>query len=75
MYVIPIIALVILVAIGTAWSPIFAAIIAVPLFVCFLAFVGFSRRSDEIEGPGADVPNTSEDKASERAGVWGEKEA
>jgi hypothetical protein len=75
MYAVPVIVLVILIAIGAAWSPIFAAIIAVPLFVAFLAFVGFSRRADETEDPQEGIPNVTEDKAPERAGMWGEKEA
>lgn len=46
MYVIPIAALALVSVIGAVWSPIFALVIAVvPLFLVFLAYVGFSRRA------------------------------
>ena len=32
--------------IATAWSPVFALIVAVPLFVLFLAYVGSRPRAD-----------------------------
>jgi hypothetical protein len=38
--------------IGAFWSPIFAVIIAVPLFALFLAYVGISRRADQKHIPG-----------------------
>ena len=75
MYLIPIIALLILIAIGTAWSPIFAVIIAVPAFIVFLAYVGFSRRADETVESTHPAAADSTALADERAGVWGEKEA
>jgi hypothetical protein len=46
-YVIPILVLALVIVIGAVWSPIFALIIAVPLFVIFLAYAGFSRRADQ----------------------------
>jgi len=54
MYVIPILVLAFVIAIGAVWSPIFALVIAVPLFVLFLAYVGFSgermrRRAGQVE--------------------------
>ncbi|HWO15576.1 MAG TPA: hypothetical protein VNM89_02560 [Solirubrobacterales bacterium] len=60
MYVIPILAFALVIAIGTAWSPIFALIIAVPLFVLFLAYVGFSRRADEKVGRPSGEPASGE---------------
>jgi len=74
-YVILIIALVIVIAISSAWSPIFALIIAVPLFLLFLAYVGFSRRADEkIEAPRRGAPASGEgDSAPAHGGVWGER--
>lgn len=73
MYVIPIIALVIVIAIGTAWAPIFAFIIAVPLFLLFLAYVGFSRRADQKAPAPGGAPTADEGGAT--GGIWGEKKA
>ncbi|MDX6581408.1 MAG: hypothetical protein QOI10_592 [Solirubrobacterales bacterium] len=47
MYLIPLIAIVILALIAVAWSPIFALVIFVILFIFFLAYVGLSRRADQ----------------------------
>jgi hypothetical protein len=69
-YVIPIVALALVVAIGAAWSPIFALIIAVPLFLIFLTYVGFSRRADQTARPSAGEPASGE---GEGGGVWGER--
>ena len=71
MYVVPIIALLILIAIATAWAPIFAVIIAVPLFVLFLAYVGFSRRADEKATRPSGEPVSGEGGTG--GGIWGEK--
>lgn len=73
MYLVLILALAIVIAIGSVWSPIFALIIAVPLFVLFLAFVGFSRRADEkVAVPRADAtPASSEEE--DTGGIWGEE--
>lgn len=70
MYVIPIIALVLIIAIGTAWSPIFAFVIAVPLFLLFLAYVGFSRRAGQTTTPPSGEPASGE---GDSGGIWGEK--
>ncbi|HEX6752643.1 MAG TPA: hypothetical protein VF093_03535 [Solirubrobacterales bacterium] len=72
MYVIPIIVLAIVIAIGAAWSPIFALIVAVPLFLLFLAYVGFSRRADQKAPTPSGAPVSGE---GEGGGVWGEKKA
>jgi hypothetical protein len=72
MYVIPIVVLAIVIAIGAVWSPIFALIIAVPLFVIFLAYVGLSRRADETARPSSGEPASGEGDAG---GMWGEKRA
>lgn len=72
MYVIPIIALALVIAIGAAWSPIFAFIIAVPLFLVFLAYVGLSRRADQAQPQSSGEPASGE---GEGGGVWGEKRA
>jgi hypothetical protein len=50
-YVIPIVALTLVIVVGAAWSPIFALVIAIPLFLIFLAYVGFSRRADQASPP------------------------
>ena len=69
MYVIPIVAVALVIAIGAAWSPIFA-LIAVPLFLVFLAYVGFSRRADQTARPSSGEPASGE---GEGGGVWGER--
>jgi Sec-independent protein secretion pathway component TatC len=73
MYVVLILVLAFVIAIGTVWAPIFALIIAVPLFVLFLVFVGFSRRSDETETGSSGAPVTGEGGDPQHGGIWGEK--
>ncbi|HWM62617.1 MAG TPA: hypothetical protein VNP96_01350 [Solirubrobacterales bacterium] len=74
MYVVPIIVLAFVIAIGAVWSPIFALIIAVPLFVLFLAFVGFSRRADEKQPRPSGAPVSGEGEGGhQHGGIWGEK--
>jgi hypothetical protein len=73
MYLIPILALAVVLVIGTAWSPLFALIVAVPLFVLFLAYVGFSWRADEKATGTSGAPVSGE--SEHRGGVWGEKSA
>jgi Sec-independent protein secretion pathway component TatC len=69
MYVIPIVAAIVIIAIATAWAPIFALIVAVPLFLLFLAYVGFSRRADQaVPAPGGEPASGQE----ESGGIWGE---
>lgn len=80
MYVIPIVALVLVIAIGAAWSPIFALIIAVPAFALFLAYVGMSRRADERPAPPAATQATREaagetEGSAKSEGIWGERRA
>jgi len=67
-YVIPILALAVVIVIGSFWSPIFAVIVAVPLFVLFLAYVGFSRRADQTARPSSGEP-----ASGEGGGAWGER--
>jgi hypothetical protein len=71
-YVIPIVALALVIAIGTVWSPIFALIVTVPLFLVFLAYVGLGRRADQTASPSSGEPASGEGEAG---GVWGEKRA
>ena len=75
MYAIPIALLVIAALIATAWSPIFALVIAVPLFLAFLGYVGLRPRADQkVESPLGESPSHTEgDDAS--GGIWGEKRA
>lgn len=47
MYVVPLFVLVLVIVIGAVWSPLFALVVAVPLFLLFLAYVGLSRRADQ----------------------------
>jgi hypothetical protein len=69
-YVIPIVVLALVIAIGAVWSPIFALVIAVPLFLIFLAYVGLSRRADQTTRPSSGEPASGE---GEGGGAWGEK--
>lgn len=73
MYVIPLIVLGVLAAIAVAWSPIFALIVAVPLFVLFLAYVGMRPRADEKIEPPTGSAGKYEDETP--TGAWGEKRA
>jgi hypothetical protein len=72
-YVIPIIVLAVVIAISAVWAPVFAFVIAIPLFLLFLAYVGFSRRADQkVTAPGG-KPASGEGEAA--GGIWGEKKA
>jgi hypothetical protein len=75
MYVIPLVVLALVVLVGVAASPIFALIIAVPLFGAFLAYVALQPRADENEQePAAGQPAQPASK-SKTEGIWGEREA
>ena len=73
MYVIPLVVFICLGVIAVAWSPISALIIAVPLFVLFLAFVGMRPRADEKIEPPTGSAHKYEDETP--TGAWGEKRA
>jgi hypothetical protein len=70
MYAIPLVVIIVLALIAVAWSPIFAVIIAVPMFLLFLGYVGMSRRADEKIEPPATEPRTVESDTPK--GAWGE---
>jgi hypothetical protein len=70
-YVIPIVALALVIAISAVWAPIFALLIAVPLFLVFLAYVGLSRRADQTTRPSSGEPASGKGEG----GVWGERRA
>jgi hypothetical protein len=70
MYVVPIAVLVLLAVVAVAWSPLFAAIVAVPLFVVFLAYVGLRPRADETMEPPTGSARRHEDETPK--GLWGE---
>jgi hypothetical protein len=73
MYAIPIVVLLVLALAAVAWSPLFALIVAVPLFLVFLAYVGLRPRADEgIETPAARPARRGEDIPK---GAWGEPRA
>ena len=77
MIAIPILILALAIAAGAAWSPIFAALIAVPAFAAFLAYVALSPRADEgspeaAAGEPAAAPQG--ERAPGRGGIWGERE-
>jgi hypothetical protein len=70
MYAIPIILVVVLALIATAWSPILALIVAVPAFGAFLVYVGLRPRADEkIQPPTGSAEKYEDDVAK---GAWGE---
>lgn len=78
MYVIPLIVLAFVIVIGTAWSPIFALVIAVPLFLLYLGYVGLSRQSDRTAAERASgEPASGEGKgeSGDSGGIWGERRA
>jgi hypothetical protein len=73
MYAIPIAVLAVLALTAVAWSPLFALIIFVPLFIAFLIYVGMSRRADQEltppQAPSAGPPHEDETET----GLWGER--
>lgn len=70
MYVVPIIILVILAIIAVAWSPFFALIVFVPLFLAFLAYVAWRPRPDQTRRPPTGSAGRHEDDRPK--GAWGE---
>lgn len=71
MYVIPLVVLACLAVIAVAWSPLFAVVIAVPLFVLFLVFGGMRPRADEkIETPTGSAGKYEDETPT---GAWGER--
>jgi hypothetical protein len=75
MYLVPLIVLLVIALIATAWTPIFVVIIFVVGFVLFLVYVGFSRRSDEEVPPplpGAEISAATVENEAE-GGLWGER--
>jgi len=60
MYLVPLIVLVLIAAVAVAWSPIFALIIALPLFLLFFAYVGLSRRADQKQPRPSGAPASGE---------------
>jgi Sec-independent protein secretion pathway component TatC len=74
MYVIPIIVLAVVIAISAVWTPVFALVIAIPLFLLFLAYVGFSRRADQ-RATASPSGESASGEGEAVGGVWGEKKA
>ncbi len=75
MYLVPLIVLVVVALIATAWTPIFGVGIFVVGFALFLAYVGLSRRSyQEVTAPqpGAEI-SASTAKNEAEGGLWGER--
>jgi FtsH-binding integral membrane protein len=72
MYFVPIVALLLVIVIASVWSPIFALIIAVPLFLVFLGYVGFSRRANQETSNPSGEPVSGEGGPA-GGGVWGER--
>ncbi|HEX6228104.1 MAG TPA: hypothetical protein VFZ41_01425 [Solirubrobacterales bacterium] len=70
MYWIPLALIVLLAVIAVAWSPVFALIIAVPLFIGFLAYRDMRPRADERMEPPRGSAGRHEDETPK--GVWGE---
>jgi len=73
MYLILIGALLFVIVISAVWTPVFAVIIAVPLFLLFLAYVGFARNSEErVRAEQGGEPKSGEG-GPPSGGVWGEE--
>jgi hypothetical protein len=70
MYLIPLILIIVLALIATVWTPVFALIIAVPLFLAFLVYIGMQRRADETIKPPSAGPKSIESDVPK--GAWGE---
>jgi hypothetical protein len=73
LYVILTIVLAVVIAISAVWSPVFALVIALPLFLLFLAYVGFSRHADQKVTAPSGKATSGEGEAA--GGIWGEKQA
>lgn len=73
MYAIPIVVLACLALIAVAWTPLFALMIAVPLFVMFLVYVGLRPRADEKLESHAGPPPTHRHEDETHTGLWGER--
>jgi hypothetical protein len=73
MYAIPLAVVVVLALIAVAWSPVFALIVFVPLFVGFLAYVGLSRRADQRIAPPQAPPTGPSHEDDTDTGLWGER--
>ncbi|HEX8689129.1 MAG TPA: hypothetical protein VF729_02680 [Solirubrobacterales bacterium] len=71
MYAIPLVVLACLAVIAVAWSPLFALVVAVPLFVLFLVYVGMRPRADQRIEPPTGSANEHEDETP--TGAWGEQ--
>ena len=75
MYVIPLVILVIAALVGVWASPVFAVILAVPLFGAFLAYVAFAPRADEGTQEPAVPGQPAQPKSEARTeGAWGERQ-
>lgn len=75
MYLVPLIVLVVIALIATAWTPIFGVGIFLVGFALFLVYVGLTRRSDQEEPapqPGAEVSASTVENEAE-GGIWGER--
>jgi hypothetical protein len=75
MYLVPLIVLIVIALIATAWTPIFGVLIFVVGFLLFLVYVGISRRSDQEvvpPQPGAEISAATVENEAE-GGLWGER--
>jgi hypothetical protein len=75
MYLVPLIVLIVIALIATAWTPIFGVIIFGVGAVLFLVYVGMSRRSDQEvtpPQPGAEISAATVENEAE-GGLWGER--
>lgn len=71
MYTVPLVVLICLGVIAVAWSPLFALIVAVSLFVLFLVYRGMQPRADEKIVPPTGSAEEHEDETP--TGAWGER--
>jgi hypothetical protein len=73
MYAIPIAVLLAVAVVAVAWTPLFALVVAVPLFVAFLAYIGLRPPAEErLEAPG---PARRRAETETPRGAWGERRA
>jgi hypothetical protein len=76
MYLLPLLVLIVISLVATAWTPIFGLTIFVAGFALFLAYVGISRRADQEAKPpqpGAEISAATVENEAE-GGLWGERD-
>jgi hypothetical protein len=77
-YIVPLIALALVIAALGIWAPpLFALLFVLPAIAIFFAYTGTRRRPDEVEteaAPGQPADAPKQERAPARGGIWGERE-